>query len=71
MYLSDARIKLYERATVAGDVQQVRLMIDVHPVCARRREHPMLHLIEFGQSSNQDHRVEGAGTATKTRVLPS
>jgi hypothetical protein len=48
-HLSDARIKLYECATVAGDVQQVRPM-------PADREHPVLHLIEFGQPSSRDHR---------------
>src|ERR1700688_3076110 len=33
-YLSGARIKLYECPTVAGDIQQVRPMIDVHPMGA-------------------------------------
>lgn len=41
---------------VAGDVQPIRSMIEVNLMCACRWKRPVLHLVEFRQTSNQDHR---------------
>ena len=55
-HVSGERVELDEHATVACNVEKTRLVIDVEPVRADRRKHPVPHLIEFGQPRRQDDR---------------
>src|SRR6266849_3504737 len=47
-HFSGACFERHEGAAVAGDVEPIRAMIDVNPVCAWRLKRPMLNLGEFG-----------------------
>jgi hypothetical protein len=55
-HFSADRFERHEGAAAAGDVEPIRSVIDVNPVCARRWKLPVLNLVEFGHPSNQDHR---------------
>ena len=52
---SGERIDFYERATIAGDVEEFRPVVDVDPMRAVRGKRPVPYIVELRQPGNQDH----------------